>query len=131
MWLFTKYGFFSTVCARQGDGRHDQPVDLTRIMVRARIRSHLDALRERFPKLLGACEIREFTNTDYAFRIFLDKPAWSEVLMELNEELDYDNFKSEVARFQGQAGTAYEHSLHEVWSIMYRLQKERKVQPPR
>lgn len=27
MWLFTKYGFFSAVCARQGKGDYDQPVD--------------------------------------------------------------------------------------------------------
>lgn len=41
----------------------------------------------------------------------------------LAEETDYDNFKSEVARHQGRAGTAYEHSLHEVWSVMHRLQR--------
>jgi len=27
MWIFTRYGFFSAVCARQGDGGHGQPVD--------------------------------------------------------------------------------------------------------
>jgi hypothetical protein len=27
MWLFTKQGFFSAVCARQGSGMHGQPVD--------------------------------------------------------------------------------------------------------
>jgi len=36
MWLFTKHGFFSAVCARQGNGEHGQPVDPGRIMVRAR-----------------------------------------------------------------------------------------------
>ena len=35
MWIFTKHGFFSAVCARQGDGKHGQPVDPDRIMVRA------------------------------------------------------------------------------------------------
>ncbi len=38
MWLFTKYGFFSVVCASQGDVRHGQPVDEARMMVRARAR---------------------------------------------------------------------------------------------
>ena len=47
MWLFTKYGFFSAVCARQGSGHHGQPVDLNRIMVRARLRTHLEALKDR------------------------------------------------------------------------------------
>jgi hypothetical protein len=46
-----------------------------------------------------------------------------EVLAGLAEETDYDNFKSEVARHQGPAGAAYEHSLHAVWSVMHKLQK--------
>lgn len=123
MWLFTKYGFFSSVCARQGDGRHHQPVDPNRIMVRARLRSHLEALQSRFPDLIGDSEIKEFGGTDYAYRLFVDKPVWSQVLVGLNEEMDYDNFKSEVARFQGKGGKDYEHCLHDVWSVMYELQK--------
>jgi hypothetical protein len=123
MWLFTKYGFYSAVCARQGDGGHGQPVDPNRIMVRARLRKHLEALKGQFPDLLGGSEIKEFAGTDYAFRIFVDKPVWSQVLVDLTEDMDYDNFKSEVARFQGRDGADYEHSLHEVWSVMYTLQK--------
>ena len=46
-----------------------------------------------------------------------------QVVAELTEETDYDNFKSEVARHQGKAGAAYEHALHDVWSVMNRLQK--------
>jgi hypothetical protein len=53
MWLFTKYGFYSAVCARQGDGSHGQPVDPNRIMVRARMRQHLEALKERFNDLVS------------------------------------------------------------------------------
>ncbi len=123
MWLFTKYGFFSAVCARQGDGHYDRPVDPDRIMVRARLRGHLEALQERFPTLVGSGEIREFTGSDYAYRIFVEKTVWSQVLVALNEEMDYDNFKSEVARFQGRAGQSYERALHDVWEVMYRLQK--------
>jgi hypothetical protein len=123
MWLFTKHGFYSAVCARRGDGKHGQPVDPDRIMVRARIRGHLKALKNRFSDLLGQSEIQEFAGTDYAFRIFVDKPVWSQVLSGLAEETDYDNFKSAVARHQGRAGAAYEHSLHEVWSVMNKLQK--------
>ena len=48
--------------------------------------------------------------------------VWSQVLVELNEEMDYDNFKSKVVRHQGSEGAEYEHSLHEVWSVMNRLQ---------
>lgn len=123
MWLFTKHGFYSAVCARQGDGSHSQPVDSDRIMVRARVRSHLEALKDGFSDVLADCEVKEFAGTDYAFRIFVDKSVWSQVLVGLNEEMDYDNFKSEVARHQESEGAAYAHSLHDVWSVMNRLQK--------
>ena len=122
MWIFTRYGFFSAVCARQGEGHYGAPVDPDRIMVRARVRSHLEALLARFPADLGGCGIRESSSTDYALRIFVAKDAWSQVLAELASDIDYDNFKSEVARHQGAAGADYEHALHDVWGVMYRLQ---------
>ena len=121
MWLFTKYGFFSAVCARAGDGKHGQPVDPSRIMVRARVRGHLEALKSRFAPLLGECEIKEDAGTDYAYRIFVAKDAWTKVLVAVAEEMDYNNFKSEVA--QSNADREYEAALHEVWAVMNRLQK--------
>lgn len=129
MWIFTRHGFFSAVCARQGNGKHNQPVDPDRIMVRGRLRSHLVALKERFSDLLGECEIQESAGTDYAFRLFVQKPAWVRVLAGLGEETDYDNFKSEVADHQGAAGAAYERSLHDVWSVMTELQKSEGLPP--
>jgi len=123
MWVFTKHGFFSAVCARQGDGTHGQPVDPDRVMVRARVRGHLEALKARFPHLLGQSDIHESAETDYAFRIFVPKRVWSEVLAALAEETSYGNIKSEVARHQGRAGAAYEQALHGVWSVMYKLQR--------
>jgi hypothetical protein len=122
MWLFTKYGFYSVVCARQGDGRHGRPVDSDRLMVRCRMRSQLEALQRRFPDLLGDLQIHESPDTDYAYRLFVEKSIWSQVLVGLNEELDFDNFKSAVARCQ-EPNAAYEQALHEVWSVMHRLQR--------
>ena len=122
MWLFTKYGFYSAVCARVGDGRQGQPVDADRIMVRARLRSHLEALKARFGDVLGDCNIKEYMGTDYAFRMFVGKKAWSDTVKALADEIDYDNFKSKVAAHQGDRGSAYERALHEVWSVMYSLQ---------
>ena len=123
MWIFTKYGFFSAVCARQGSGKQGQPIDRARIMVRARARDHLESLKKRFPEVLGNCEIREFAGTDYAYRLFVPKSDWVKVISALAAEIDYDNFKSEVARHQGRAGTAYGASLHDVWSVMHKLQR--------
>lgn len=129
MWIFTKHGFFSAVCARKGNGKHSQPVDPDRIMVRARLRSHLKALKDRFDDLLGDSEIQESTGTDYAFRLFVPKSVWVRVLAGLAEETDYDNFKSEVANHQGEAGAAYERSLQDVWSVMHRLQETEGLLP--
>lgn len=126
MWIFTKHGFYSAVCAREGDGTYGRPVDPDRIMVRARLRSHLEALKQRFPDSFQGCEIREFPGSDYAFRIFVNKSAWSHVLSGLADETDYDNFKSAVSQYQGTKGANYIHSLHEVWSVMHRLQRDHK-----
>jgi hypothetical protein len=107
----------------QGRGEAGQPVDQDRIMVRARVRGHLEALKKRFPDLLGQCDVQTFAGSDYAFPIFIAKPVWCHSFAELGQESNYDNFKSEVAHHQGPAGTAYEHALHDVWSVMYRLQE--------
>ena len=123
MWLFTKYGFFSAVSARAGDGSRYQPIDPERIMIRARSKDHLERLKSRCADHLGAAEILESSAGDYAFRFFVEKQVWCQVVSELAAETQYDNFKSEVDRYQGLSGAAYERSLHEVWSIMYRLQE--------
>jgi hypothetical protein len=85
-------------------------------------------LKKRFHDNLGDCEIQEFAGTDYAYRLFTSKSAWTRVLAGMAEETDYDNFKPAVASHQGLAGAAYQHSLHDVWSVMHKLQKcERKA----
>jgi len=123
MWIFTKHGFYSAVCAREGDGSRHQPVDRDTIMVRARKIEHLDALKTRFPDLLGRAVIQESHATDYAFRIFVDASVWSRILAALGDDVDYDNFKSEVSRHGNEPDRDYEHALHEVWSVMRRLQR--------
>ena len=122
MWLFTQYGFFSTVCAREGDGSRSNAVDEGRVMVRARLRGHLEALKSRFPEEFEGLEIMETPETDYRYRLFVDKAVWVRVLKLLGEELDYDNFKSKVARNLAAVGGEYERSLHDVWDTMQRLQ---------
>jgi hypothetical protein len=73
--------------------------------------------------LLEGYEILESGGTDHGCRLFVAKPAWTQVVAELAEETDYDNFKSEVARYRGKAGADYEYALHDVWSVMNRFQK--------
>lgn len=123
MWLFTRYGFYSAVCARRGTGEHWQPIDPDRLMVRARLREHLESLKRRFPDLLGGCDLRDFAGSDYAFRLFVEKSVWAQIVAKLAEETDYDNFKDAVAHHQARTGAEYHRALHDVWSVMYRLQR--------
>lgn len=120
MWIFSRYGFFSAVCGRQPDGLR---LEKDRILVRARDRRHLQALKERFQDLLDGCDIRQSAGTDYAFRIVVDKHHWARVVTALAAEIDYGNFKAEVASHQGDEGSDYEDALHEVWAVMRRLQR--------
>lgn len=117
MWLFTKYGFYSVVNARRVDGEHLGTVDPDRVVVRGRLLLHVESLKNRFHELLGSYAIEETTTASYAYRMFLPKEIWVEVLQALAEEMAYDGFTSEVAKFQRQAGKDYLKMLEEVWQV--------------
>lgn len=68
--------------------------------------------------------IADTTDTDYAHRVVVPKPSWVRVMAALADEIDYGNFKDEVARHQGADGAAYEKALHEAWSVMHKLQTQ-------
>jgi hypothetical protein len=44
MWLMTTIGMFSAVCPRAEEGQ-DSRIETDRIMVRARVRKHIEALQ--------------------------------------------------------------------------------------
>jgi len=119
MWLFTQYGFYSVVCARDLLGDPTR-VDPNTFMVRARSRRHLELLQTRFPQLASAA-IDETTDTDYRFRIVVPKPVWIEVSQELAAEIDYGNFKDRAHSRSGD--DKYVDALHDVWAVMERLQR--------
>jgi hypothetical protein len=119
MWLFTRYGFYSIACASRPDGSLDPQT----MMVRARSKAHLGSLQERFPALSNA-QVLALRDRDYGYRIVVPKEVWADVLTELAEEQEWSNFKNETARFQGATGRDYVHALHEVWSVMYKLQNK-------
>jgi len=118
MWLFLKYGFYSVACASKEDGS----LDRDRVMIRARRAEHLRNLQERFPALAGA-EILALRDSDYGYRLVVDKAVWLPVLVEAGEEQTWSNFKNEAAKYQGREGTEYVHALHQVWGVMARLQR--------
>lgn len=117
MWLFTRYGFYSIACASKASGGIDQQT----LMIRARNKRHLEKLQARFP-LLAEAEIITTPIQDYRYRIIVLKSDWTRIVAELAEEQTWSNFKSEAARFQGKAATDYVHALHDVWSVMYKIQ---------
>jgi hypothetical protein len=121
MWIFTRYGFFSIACAEKQGGGTDED----KVMVRARMREHLNSLRERFPDTsLSTAPILTHAGTDYMFRIIVPKTEWAAILSELAMELNWRNSKSEAAKFAREKGTSHHYieALHDVWSIMAELQ---------
>ena len=117
MWLFLPEGFYSIVC-----GRNKNDLETDTIMVRARIKQHLEDLIGRFPADLANRSILQTDDTDYRYRLIVPKPTWAKVLTQIGNELDYGNFKSETAAVQGKVGRYYVDALHDVWAIMQGLQ---------
>jgi hypothetical protein len=122
MWLFTRYGFYSVACADKTD-KKDGPLDPATMMVRARRKSHLQALQKRFAQL-EASEIVVLKGRDYRYRLFVGKDLWARIVAELASEQTWSNFKNEAARFGGSGSSDYVHALHEVWATMNDLQRQ-------
>ena len=107
MWLFTTQGFYSVVAHR------DDPNSL---IVRGRTREDIEALREQIPHV----EPFEDPSADYRHRAYVTRSEWLAAVAQLTAEVDYDNFKSEVAREQGrERADAYGR----VWGELLRLQR--------
>jgi len=118
MWLFTRYGFYSIACANKPDGS----LDTQTVMVRARRIAHLRSLQKRFPTL-AAGEILTWPKRDYRYRLIVPKTSWVAIIGELAQEQEWSNFKNEAAKYQGMPGGDYVRVLHDVWSVMNRLQE--------
>lgn len=111
MWIVTDRGFFSVVDKGKPEGC---------LCIRARVREDLENLCRLDSLRSYADTIEESALSDYRFRIYPKREDWSEAAADLSEQIDYDNFKSAVARRQGseRAGT-----YHRVWDILYGLQR--------
>jgi len=110
MWLITPVGFFSIV--QKPDDK--QAGTLT---IRARVHGDLAALKLHY--LPGMGPIKESSDADYRFRATAPRKEVSAATARLIDEIDYSNFKSEVARLQGHARS---NLYHDVWSVLYKLQ---------
>ena len=119
MWIFSIYGFYSVAAGEKNQ-----------LMVRSRMRQHLEALQRRFPKQLGNGKIVESRTNDYKFRLVVGRKAWESVVVELAKEQTWSNFKGQVAKNKDHMASGYEDALHRVWAIMHGLQYQ-PPQPPR
>lgn len=110
MWLITPIGFFSIV---------QKPTDKSRntLTVRARVRSDLEALRDTYLPSLG--DIKENPANDYRFRAVAPRADVAAAAASLIADLDYSNFKNEVAKRQG---VKREQMYHDVWHVLHQLQ---------
>src|SRR5689334_20866301 len=111
MWLMTPSGFFSIV-------RKPTDVASDTLTVRSRVRSDLDDLRKRYLPDLSAVE--ENTGTDYPYRATAPRYDVAKAFAQMLQELNYENFKDEVARVQGDAR---EKVYGKVWSVLRSLER--------
>ena len=122
MWIITPLGFFSIV---------QKPGDLAAgtLTVRARVRSDLEALKAAVLPGLGV--ITESKSTDYRFRATALRSLVEAAMAQLAQQLDYSNFKNQVAKVQGSHRA---HLYHDVWAVLNQMQGdasyEVKPKPP-
>lgn len=108
MWLLTVQGFYSVVAHRD---------DPDMLLVRARARDDIEALREQIPAL----EPFEDPGADYRHRAVVSRAEWVAALAQLVAAVDYDNFKDAVAARQGGARSGL---YGRVWSTLRGLQRD-------
>jgi hypothetical protein len=111
MWLITPIGFYSIVC-KPGDA------EAKNLTIRARVKSDLEALRQEYLPSLGT--ISEDAGTDYRFRAKAKREEVEKALPLMVQQLDYENFKDEVANKQGKYRAQV---YHKVWDVLFTLQR--------
>lgn len=101
MWLMTTRGFYSVV------KHYDDPA---RLLVRARNRRDIDALR---PLITG--EPFPLEHADYAWRVEVTRSEWQAAMRVLVEEITYPNFKNAIS------DPAHHDAYMRVWSVLLAL----------
>jgi hypothetical protein len=109
MWIISTIGFFSVV----------QKPGESRLTVRARVAGDLDRLREKYMPELSATITKG--GSDYPFRGTVTRSDFARGLAKIGEDIDYPNFKSEVARKMGSQRAAV---YHKIWKVLTDLENE-------
>ena len=96
------------------------------LTIRARVYDDLVRLQAYLPSM---SDIISSEDSDYKHRAVAGREAVMAAMSMLTAEIQYDNFKSEVARSDDQ-GYARAALYGEVWQVLYRLQSSRFDQQP-
>ena len=102
MWIVMNDSYVSIVQDRTNDSG---------VVVRARVREDLGNL---FPEHVN--DVIETDNSDYRFRLFLDKEFVAQVVRYRVLDIDYPNFKDSVK--ESWRKSAYTR----IWQVMYEVQ---------
>ncbi len=109
MWLFTDFGFFSLV-EKPGDRADGM------LTVRGRVRSDMEALRDRY--LPSASEVVALERSDYRYRFRAPKDEVTRAIARIAIGIDYPDFKASVEQRQGWM----RHDIYAtVWSTLRTL----------
>lgn len=103
MWLCVSNAFLSIV---------DKAEDPTCLMVRARVKGHIEAV---FPR----AKVMRTPGNDYLFRAEVPREIVATTVFDRIMAIDYDNFKNSVHDH------AYHGALNRVWHVLADLQEVR------
>jgi hypothetical protein len=117
MWiLHPSVGFLSVV---------EKPWDRANGILTIRARVHDDLVRlKTFLPSMGS--MIESLDSDYRYRAVAKREAVMAAMAKLAADIDYDNFKNEVAARQGYERAAI---YGDVWQVLYRLQRGHRSNP--
>jgi hypothetical protein len=120
MWVNSTVGLLSVVQAGPEPG--SRPNAPRKLMVRARVRRHLELLQRDHPSLRSYPIIRSEPGRDYAFRMIVPRTTFARVIAALVSSIDYGNFKARCSA-SPDLDRDYADALHSVWAVFRKLQK--------
>lgn len=128
MWLFTRWGFYSITCARQGDDASTgNEIDAHSLVIEAFNEQHLTALKSHLPDLIGNCLIKEVAESEFRFHMIVDKNIWSQVMLSLSQELNYDDFREEMVQKHSMDDPAYLKVITDIEQFVAKIQSAEKL----
>ncbi|MFM8548717.1 MAG: NUDIX hydrolase [Betaproteobacteria bacterium] len=118
MWLMTPFGFFSVV---------QKPDDkkAATLTIRARVRGDLERLRDSY--LPSMSNIAANAGSDYRYRAKALRSEVSSAMAKIVSDIEYANFKDEVAQRQGKVRAGL---YGQVWQVLYELPDHHAVGKP-